>query len=176
MIVSYEIVEQTIQSGGTQRVYVAFTDHLAQVHHRSYDFPSGAVVADEIAIRQTAVESGLESAEVELLTSAVESGSIVAMDVEPVLPSTDTLAVRKRKFYRRLLRYVVNNRDIKLARLVFYPVWYYLKFESEYTAQQIADYLDISLAKLAIINSRFQAIHDNLTFVDTDDDYVSEVD
>lgn len=172
----WEIIEQTTQGGGVQRVYVEFTDHFSKTHRRSYDFPASANVSDEIDSRSVSVEHGLEDLEEETLRSQVENGILAAMDVEPERPYADSLALRKRRFYRRLLRYVANNRDMKLTRLVFYPVWYYLKFESEYTAQQIADYLDISLAKLAIINSRFQAIHDNLTFIDADDNYVGGVD
>ena len=90
--------------------------------------------------------------------------------------TTDTAAVRKRRFRRKLLRLIASEGDLKVIRRILYPVWYWLKFESGYTAQQIADYLNISLTVLQRINNRFQALHDNLAFVDADDDYLGEVD
>ena len=128
-----------------------------------------------MANRVPQINDQLIEGEICRLTSAVENGELEPLDVEPVHPETDTLFDRKRRFFRRLLRYVVNNRDIKIARIVFYPIWYYLKFESTYTAQQIATYLDITIPQLQKLDSRFQAIHDNLAFIDADDSYIEEV-
>ena len=109
------------------------------------------------------------------LVALIDSG-IDPMDIEPTHPSTDTAADRKRRFRRKLLRLIASESDLKVIRKILYPVWYWLKFESGYTSQQIADYLNISLTVLQRINSRFQALHDNLAFVDADDDYIGEVD
>jgi hypothetical protein len=109
------------------------------------------------------------------LTSLIDAGTD-PMDIEPVHPTTDTAAARKRRFRRKLLRLIATEGDLKEIRRILYPIWYWLKFESGYTAQQISNYLGISLTVLQRINTRFQALHDNLAFVDSDDDHIGEVD
>ena len=174
-ITSSEILEDRQQAHNQRYVWEKHIDHLADEHFFFYAASLSADVNAIMLARVPQVEESLIDGEIGGLTGRVESGEIAALDAEPVHPETDTLAIRKRTFFRRLLRYTVNNRDIKIARIVFYPIWYYLKFESTYTAQQIADYLDITISQLQWINNRFQAIHDNLAFIDADDGYVGEV-
>ena len=73
-IISYKIIESSIQGGGEQRVQVAFRDHLSIEHRRSYDFPKNADVDKEIIIRQVAVEQGLKDQDIETAISKVEQG------------------------------------------------------------------------------------------------------
>ena len=174
-IVSSEILEDRQQAHDQRYVWEKHTDHLAKDHFVFYAAELGADVNANMLARVPQINHSLIEGEIGELTGRVESGEIAALDVEPVHPETDTLADRRRTFFRRLLRYVVNNRDIKIARIVFYPVWYYLKFESTYTAQQIASYLDITIPQLQKLDARFQAIHDNLAFIDADDSYLGEV-
>lgn len=79
-IISHEIIESTIQGGGTQRVHVAFTDHLAREHRRQYDFPAGADVNKEIQIRQVHVKQGLKDQEIEWAVSRVSAGETFSLD------------------------------------------------------------------------------------------------
>ena len=174
-IISSEILEDRQQAHPQRYVWEKHTDHLAKEHFVFYAAELGADVNANMTARVPQINQSLIDGEIGELTSKIESGELEPLDVEPIHPETDTLSIRKRTFFRRLLRYVVNNRDIKLARIVFYPIWYYLKFESSYTAQQIADYLDITISQFQRINTRFQAIHDNLAFIDADDSYVGEV-
>ena len=174
-IVSSEILEDRQQAHDQRYVWEKHIDHLAKEHFHFYAAQLGADVNAIMANRVPQINESIIDGEISELTGKVESGEIEPLDVEPVHPETDTLAIRKRTFFRRLLRYVVNNRDVKVARIVFYPIWYYLKFESGYTAQQIADYLNITIPQLQWINNRFQAIHDNLAFIDADDSYLGEV-
>ena len=174
-ITSSEIIEDKKQAHDQRYVWEKHTDHLSKDHFVFYAAELGADINANMIARVPQISQSLIDGEIGELTDKIESGEIAALDVEPVHPETDSLADRKRTFFRRLLRYVVKNRDIKIARLVFYPIWYYLKFESSYTAQQIATYLDITLTQLQWINNRFQAIHDNLAFIDADDSYLGEV-
>ena len=174
-IISSEILEDRQQAHPQRYVWEKHTDHLAGEHFVFCAAELGADVNANMLARVPQINQSLIDGEIGELTGRVESGEIEPLDVEPVHPETDTLADRRRTFFRRLLRYVVNNRDIKIARLVFYPIWYYLKFESSYTAQQIATYLDITIPQLQKLDSRFQAIHDNLAFIDSDDSYLGEV-
>lgn len=73
-IVSTKITDSSVQASGIQRVRVAFTDHLAKVHNRGFDFPAGVVVADEIQKRISNVENGLKDQEIENAVKIVESG------------------------------------------------------------------------------------------------------
>jgi hypothetical protein len=174
-IVTSEIVEDQKQAHDQRYVREKHTDHLSVAHYFSYSAQVGVNVSAVMTARVPFIELSLVEAEEQVLISSIESGDVDALDAVPTLPETDTAAVRKKRFARKLLRYIVEHRELKIIRIVFYPVWYYLKFESGFTSQQIADYLDISLTKLQIINSRFQAIHDNLAFIDADDSYLLEV-
>lgn len=86
----------------------------------------------------------------------------------PVHPETDSDLIRQRRFRRKLLKRWIRETDIKKVRRVVYPIWYWLKFTSGYTAQQIADYLGVSLGVLSAFDDRFQAYHDNLAFIDAE--------
>ena len=174
-IVDSQILEDIKQAHDQRYVWEKHTDHLDGEYFYFYAVGLGVDVNALMTSRVPAVEQAIVDDEIEELRGLVENGAIAAMDANPVHPETDTLAIRKRTFFRRLLKYIANNRDLKLARLIFYPVWYYLKFESTYTTQQIADYLNITLTQLQKINDRFQAIHDNLAFIDADDGYLGEV-
>ena len=174
-IISSEILEDRQQAHPQRYVWEKHTDHLAKDHFIFYAAELGADVNANMTARVPQINQNLIDGEIGELTGRIESGEIAALDVEPVHPETDTLADRRRTFFRRLLRYTVKNRDIKIARIVFYPIWYYLKFESGLNANKIATYLDITTDQLLWINSRFQAIHDNLAFIDADDSYLGEV-
>ena len=128
-----------------------------------------------MASRVPIVETALIDNEIEELIKKVETGEVAVLDVSPVHPETDTLTVRKRRFYRKLVRYITKTASLKLARLIFYPIWYYLKFDSGYTSQQIANYLNVTITQLQKVDNRFQAIHDNLAFIDADDGYIEEI-
>ena len=175
-IASSAITEDNQQADGTR--YISFKyvfDNGDIITFNSMQKPSDYDVdAGLIAYASMAEVQIVEREDSELV--ALIDGGIDPMDIEPAHPSTDTAADRKRRFRRKLLRLIATEYDLKAIRKILYPVWYWLKFESGYTSQQIADYLGISLTVLQRINSRFQALHDNLAFVDADDDYIGEVD
>lgn len=135
----------------------------------NYDINAGLI--EHAAIAEIRV---IEKVDSELMAQ-VENGELAPLDAEPYHPSSEAIRARKKRFRRKLLRWIANEPDLKMIRKVFYPVWYWLKFESGYTAQQIADYLGISLTILGRINNRFQALHDNLAFMGADDQYVGEI-
>lgn len=175
-LVSSEIVENTLQTDGNR--YVSY----------QYDFDNGDVIrfnsmqkpgdydVDAGLIEYAAIAEIriIEKTDSELMAQ-VEAGELLPLDALPYHPTTETAGERGKRLRRKLLRWIATEPDLKMIRKVFYPVWYWLKFESGYTAQQIASYLGISLEILGRINSRFQALHDNLAFVDNDDQYVGEV-
>ena len=170
-----EITENSLQSDGNRYISFRYTfDNGDIINFNSMQRPSDYDVnAGLIEYAVIAEERIIEREDSELM-SQIENG-VSPLDIEPVHPDTDTVGNRKRRFRRKLLRWIASQDDLKLIRKIFYPIWYWLKFESGYTAQQIANYLGISLTVLQRINNRFQALHDNLSFVDADEQYVGEV-
>lgn len=163
-----------IQQDGSRRITFKFTFHTGEVLDRSFLAPSGYDDTAGLAAMVPIVEDHMIELECMKLITQAEEGGTDILDAAPVHPETISLANRKKNLAKKALRYIWNNKDIKLARIILYGVWYYLKYESGFTAQQIADYLDISLAVLQKINSRFQFIHDNLSALDADDSYLIE--
>lgn len=175
-IQSSEITENSIQSDGTRYVSFRYTFTNGDIiTFGSMQKPSDYDVDAGLIAYATEAETVIVEREDSELTSLIDAGTD-PMDIEPVHPTTDTAAARKRRFRRKLLRLIATEGDLKEIRRILYPIWYWLKFESGYTAQQIANYLGISLTVLQRINNRFQALHDNLAFVDSDDDHIGEVD
>jgi len=171
-----EITENSVQSDGTRYVSFRYTFHNGDITtFGSMQKPSDYDVDAGLIAYATEAETSIVEREDSELVALIDAGTD-PMDIIPVHPDTDTAAVRKRRFRRKLLRLIASEYDLKVIRRILYPVWYWLKFESGYTAQQIADYLNISLTVLQRINRRFQALHDNLIFVDDDDQYIGEVD
>lgn len=176
VIQSSQITENSVQSDGTRYVSFRYTFTNGDIiTFGSMQKPSDYNVDAGLIAYATIAETSIVEREDSELVELIDAGTD-PMDIEPVHPTTDPAAVRKRRFRRKLLRLVASDGDLKAIRRILYPVWYWLKFESGYTAQQIADYLGISLTVLQRINNRFQALHDNLAFVDGDDDYLGEVD
>jgi len=70
----WNIVEQTTQHDGTQRVQVDFTDVLNRKHRRSYDFPSKSDVSKEIDIRSINVEQGLKDQDINSAVTRITFG------------------------------------------------------------------------------------------------------
>lgn len=175
-IIISQIVSNALQSHGERYIREVHTDHLGIEHHFTYAAPVGVDVNAIMVNRVPSIEQSLIDSEIENWIGEVENGNIAPLDVSPEHPETDTMTIKKRRFVRRLIRYAMVHNNLKTIRKIMYPVWYYLKFDSGFTAQQIANYLNISLSKLSNINIRFQAIHDNLAFIDTDNEMIEEVD
>ncbi len=175
-IISSQIVENALQAHGERYVREIHTDHLGKEHHFTYAAQGNADVNVIMVNRVPSIEQMLIDSEIENWIDKVENDNIAALDVSPQHPETDTAIIKKRRFARRLIRYAATHKELKVIRKTMYPIWYYLKFDSGYTVQQIANYLNISLSKLSNINARFQAIHDNLAFIDADDAMIGEVD
>lgn len=174
-IILSEITENSLQSGGNRYISFRYTfDNGDIINFNSMQRPSDYDVdAGLIEYAVIAEERIIEREDSELMSHIGEG--IPLLDIEPSHPNTATSTERKQRFRRKILRWIANQGDIKLIRQAFYPIWYWLKFESGYTAQQIANYLGISLTVLQRINNRFQALHDHLIFVDADEQYVGEV-
>ena len=174
-ITSSEITENIVQSDGTRYISYRYTFQNGDIiTFGSMQKPGDYDVDAGLIAHATEAEARIVEREDSELVSLIDAGTD-PLDIIPVHPDTDTASVRKRRFRRKLLRLIASEGDLKVIRRILYPVWYWLKFESGYTAQQIAGYLDISLTVLQRINNRFQALHDNLTFVDDDDQYIGEV-
>ena len=175
-IVNSQITENALQAHDGRYVREVHTDHLGQEYHFTYAAVGSADINAIMLARVPSIEQTLIDSEIENWIGKVEDGNIVALDVSPEHRETDTVTIRKRRFARRLIRYAMVHNNLKTIRRIMYPIWYYLKFDSGYTAQQIANYLNVSLSKLSNINARFQAIHDNLSFIDADNAMIGEVD
>lgn len=175
-IVSSEVVENVAQKNNRYVSYFYTFHNGNTIRFNSLSKPLDYDVnAGLIAYATIAEEQIIETKDSELIAQ-IESGDLAPMDTTPEHPDTETVNNRKKRLRRKLLRQIANNPDLKMIREVFYPIWYWLKYESGYTPQQIANYLNCSVSVIQRINNRFQALHDNLTFVDTDNSYLGEVD
>lgn len=176
-IILQEITENAPQQGDYRYISYHYVFHNGdEVYFYSMSKPDNYDVgAGLIEYAAKAEDQVIEEDESKLFIQ-IEADDLDPLDAEPAHPNSETVGNRKKRFRRKLLRQITSEADLKVIRKIFYPVWYWLKYESGYTAQQIADYLNISMSVLGRINDRFQALHDNLTFVDTDDSYLGEVD
>ena len=168
-------IEDQEQADRGRRITFRFVFHTGEEMSRSFLTVSNYNDVAGLSAMIPIVEQDMIDAECERLISEAEGDGIDVFDAEPWHPETISLANRKKNLVGKALRHIVNQRDIKLARKILYATWHYLKFTSGYTAQQIADYLDISIPQLQKINSRFQFIHDNLSDLDADDSYLEDI-
>lgn len=175
-IFSSEVVENVAQKNNryVSYFYIFHNGDIFRFNSLSkpLDYDVNAGLIEHAAIAE---EKIIEIKDSELIAQ-IESEDIAPMDAIPEHPDTETVNYRKKRLRRKLLRLIENNPDLKIIRKVFYPVWYWLKYESGYNAQQIANYLGCSVSVIQRINNRFQSLHDNLAFVDTDNSYLGEVD
>ncbi len=174
-ITSQEIIEDREQADGSRHIAFRFTFHNRLIIDKRFlaasDYNAETGKMDMVPF----VEQQVIDNEINNLIAAAEQNGTDILDAEPVHPETDTLANRKKMLVKRALRYIANERDVKLARLIFYKAWNYLANQSAWTPSQIAEYLGISIGVLSRINDRFQWIHDNLAGIDADDGFVGEV-
>jgi len=175
-VTAFEKIEDSEQADGSRHIAFRFVFHTGEIIIKRF---LAASTYDEMAGLSEMVpivEQQMIDNECSNLIGIAETGGTDVFDASPVHPETITLANRKKNFAKKALRYIVNNKDIKLARTIFLKTWDYLANESGWTGAQIAGYLGISLITLQRINSRFQWIRDNLTGIDADDSYVGDVD
>lgn len=175
-IISSEIVENVAQKSNRYVSYFYTFHNGDTIRFNSlskpldYDVDAGLITYAAIAEGQIVEQKDSE------LIVLIESGDIVPMDAIPEHPDMETVSKRKKRLRRKLVRQIATKSDLKMIRKVFYPVWFWLRYESGYTAQQIANYLGCSVSVSQRINKRFQALHDNIAFVDADNSYLGEVD
>jgi hypothetical protein len=175
-ITSTEILEDSAQADGSRHIGVKFNFHNGQEVVRRFWVDSLFDTVTDIAAMEPGIEAYMIEQDDEEVMAQIEKGNIAPLSAQPVHPETISANDRKKRLVRKLLRKMMQERDMKLVRKMLYPIWKWLKYDSGFTATQIANYFNISLAKLGTINSRFQAIHDNLTMIDADDGYLGEVD
>jgi len=175
-ITSTEILEDSPQADGVRHIGVKFIFHNGQEVIRRFWADQAFNIVTDVNAMIPNIEAYMEQEEDSELVAQIEKGNLAPMDAAPIHPETDTAANRKKRFFRKLLRVMATERDMKQVRKLFYPVWYYLAYDSGYTGTQIANYLNIPIGKLAMLNSRYQAIHDNLAMLDADDGFIEEVD
>jgi hypothetical protein len=126
-----------------------------------YDAEKDSLIAD--------MEQQMIDQEDEQLINQYESKeSLDPLDAAPVHPETDSDLIRRRRFRRKFIRKWVRSDDMKKVRRYVYPLWYWLKFTSGYTVPQIEAYLGVTTAQLSAFDSRMQAYHDNLAFIDAE--------
>lgn len=176
-LVLSQIIENVLQVDGNRYIsyqYVFNNGNTIRFNsmQKPGDYDVDAGLIEYAAIAEIRIIEKIDSG----LMTQVENGELAPLDAEPYHPSTETIGARKKRFRRKLLGWIANEPDLKIIRKVFYPIWCWLRFESSYTAQQIADYLGISLTVLQRINNRFQALHDSLSFIDGDEQYIGEID
>ena len=175
-ITSTEILEDSAQADGVRHIGVRFNFHNGQEVIRRFWADASFNTTTDVAAMEPGIEAYMIEQDDEETMAQIEKGNVAPLSAQPVHPETMTANDRKKRLVRKLLRRVATERDMKLARKMLYPIWEWLKYDSGYTVTQIANYFNISLAKLGIINNRFQAIHDNLAMLDADNGYLGEVD
>ena len=168
-IVNSEIRENQIQADGMRYVTYRYTFHNGDIiNFYSMSKPGNYNVDQGLIDYQTEAKARAITQNDGKLEAQIDRGTLAPLDAEPAHPNTMTLANRKKRLLRKLLKRAARSDDLKEVRRIFYPVWYYLKHESGYTPTQIANYLGMSVAKLGQVNTRFQALHDHLTLIDND--------
>jgi hypothetical protein len=167
-VISHQVTRGNPQLGG--RVYATYefmldTGSVVTVGPRLVDV--GAEDDLEAAAMWPQVNAQVVQADYDALVLNVTQGEPV-LDQVPAHPSNETEGERKRLFRRWFFRQMVRRHEVKVVRAMLYDLWLWLKNDSGYTSQQIASYLDVSVAQLATWDGRMQAIHDNLAFLDGD--------
>ena len=171
-ITTSQIIHDVTQADGTRKVLTEFTFHTGEVVRRHIRVDSGWDSVSGLASLVPIMEGKMIDHEVRSLIRQSMNSTIDPVDTEPQHPETDTAFVRRRRFHRHLVRFLMRHSDLRHVRNALYPIWYYLKFESGYTAQQIADYFDVTLAVLSRIDTRMQRFHDNLDIFDDAEDQI----
>ena len=175
-IVDSQIKENALQQDGKRYVTYQYTfTNGDMVHYYSMSKPGDYDVDAGLIAYQIDAEVDVLRQNDGKLIAAIDRGDLSPLDAEPIYPDTMSLADRKKRLVRKLLRLIATADDLKEVRRMFYPVWYWLKFDSGYTGQQIANYLNISIAKLQAVDARFQRLHDHLALID-EDEIIEEVD
>lgn len=170
-VVNHWVVQDPPETDGSgQRIVTyVYEFHNGDFRQRSFRRPAEGFDYDTEADGLVAsVEQGIIDEEVDGYVEfySTTEKNLNPIDVLPIHPETDSDLVRQRRFRRRLLRRWLGEVDIKKIRRLIYPIWYWLKFESGYTPQQIADYLGVTLGQLSAFDTRLQAYHDHLSFID----------
>jgi len=168
-IVDSDVTENRIQADGSRYVRYEYTFNTGE---KVYIGPKRVAAgfnatAEKDSLLSRIADRQIKKEDQALIDQAI-AGTVDIVNTAPAHPETDSENTRKTRLWKKLFREVTKSKNLNDARTAVYPIWKFLKFDSGLSAAQIASRLDISTAKLSEIDTRFQAIHDNLSFVDTD--------
>lgn len=164
-IVSSIILETSIQTDGRRWIREKHTDHLGFLHFAQYLTNADSDINAIMLARIPFINSMLIENEEQKLISKFEE--------ERNDPTTYTFNfTTKQAFLRRLIRYIMNHKDVKLI-LAIKPLIDWLK--ANYTAAQIATYLGITIVVLGRINTRLDAIFSIATTLNADDSKIEVI-
>jgi hypothetical protein len=169
-VTGHTVREDNLQVGGRRYVRYFFQfDTGEEIQRGPKLVPDGFdTAADAVSLIPT-IEADMVDIEDTRLQLEFDDGLRTDfLTVEPVHPSTDTVADRRRRFHRKFVRWAYKHSDLKEVRRLLYALWYWLKFDSGYNNAEIRTYLNVTNTQLTAFDTRMQAIHDNLAFIDAD--------
>lgn len=175
-VTSSEVVEDHAQTDGLRFIAFKFTFHTSEIVIKRFRADSSYNTTTGLSEMETVVESEMIDREIDQMIAGVEQGSVNQVTDIPVHPETDSASVRQKRFLRKLVRWAMKTDEIKLAYALCYPIWYEFKFNQSYTATQIQNILDLTVAQYNKINDRLTAFHNDKTLIDNDDSYVGDLD
>jgi len=147
-IISSQIIENQVQKDGRRSVRERHIDHLGALHFIQYLANADTDVNVIMLDRVPSINAMLIDNEEQKLISKFEE--------EHSNPANYTFDfTTKQAFLRRLVRYLMNHRDVKII-VAIKPLIDWLK--ATYTPTQIATYLGITTVVLGRINTRLDAI------------------
>lgn len=163
-ITSSQIIEDSPQTDGRRWITEEHTDHLGGKHRINYMAEGDADANAIMSIRVAGIEESLADNEETVAIEQAYNG------VDPIMFSPEFTTVKK--FFKRLIRDAMKNKDVRIV-LVLKPLIDFL--EATYTAQQIANYLDVSLSVLSRIKTRVNDLYAIKSVIDTDLGRMEEV-
>lgn len=175
-ITSSQIVEDSSQADGRRFLTMKFTFHTGEVVQLCRKVGSAYDEQVGLTLEAAKQENQIIDREDSNLYSKILTGQETEV-VEAVIahPETISLADRRKRFHRKLVRWAMQEQDIKGVRRLLYALWYYLKYTASYTPQQIANYFDVTLAQLKKFDDRMTALSSIVTTLDGDDAYVVDL-
>jgi hypothetical protein len=163
MIVSSQIYHDLPQKDGRRSIAELHTDHLGKPYFVFYRASALADVNTIMAARVPSIDASLIEAEENEIVGKVDNG------LNPLNITTSYTTVKNA--HRKLIRYVMNNKARIAIKLIPLVQW----LRNNYTAAQIAAYLDVSITAVNIINNRFLALESLESNLNTDDALVGEI-
>jgi hypothetical protein len=164
-VVSNEIANLS-QSGSRVYVTYRFTDHVAGTHDVNRYVPDDTDHDQAMLDLIPSVNSRMIDDEVNQVQGRVESGE------DPVVVVNNPVHSTTKRLSKKLIFWMMRERDPYIVILLEPLI---IDIRANFTASQIANFLDITIAQVTRLNARIDQILDNkadlIAFRDGDEDF-----